>query len=88
MWSANILHHQALCFTAAVFVVATWLPGVPAIPLEEFYPFGYEAGDLGIGDTRDDSSPAITLSRAFPLYGRDNSIIYVSGSNSASINFL
>lgn len=51
---------------------------VSAIPLDNFYPFGADAGDDAIGPTLDGSSPILDLSRPFPFFKNDHLTIVVS----------
>ena len=55
---------------------------VTAIPLNEFYPYGVEAGDSLANRTLDGSSPII-LPLEFPFFGRSFSTIFVSQSDYA-----
>ena len=71
-----------------MYLLATYLlltEGVTGIPLNEFYPFGVEAGDTLVPRTDDGSSPAITLPRQFYFFGQFTNTIYVSFKHAAAI---
>ena len=51
--------------------------GVQSIPLQDFYPFGPDAGDSAIDRNDDGSSPAVTLSSIFPFFDRNFQTIFV-----------
>ena len=51
---------------------------VTAIPLEEFYPFGEENGDVLLGRTLDGSSPAIPFPLPLNFFGQIYYDIFVS----------
>ena len=51
---------------------------VAAIPLEQFYPFGLDAGDNLLNRTLDGSSSKISLPRPLPFFGKSFDDIYVS----------
>ena len=64
-----------------LYLLATYFlltEGVNGIPLNEFYPFGVEAGDTLVNRTDDGSSPAIILPRPFYFFRQLNNAIYVS----------
>ena len=67
---------MASLLSSSLFV--TWLCGVSAIPLDQFYPFGEDVGDAINTEVLDGSSPPITLSRAFYFYGKDYFTVVVS----------
>lgn len=66
---------QGFCFVIASLLLAAH---VEAIPLEQFYPFGAEAGDTLHARTLDDSSPVQELPSPFPYFGRNFTTVYVS----------
>ena len=50
-----------------------------SIPLEDFYPFGVNAGDNVLERTLDGSSPLIDLTPAvFPFHGQEYTQLFVS----------
>ena len=52
--------------------------GTYGIPLDEFYPFGEDAGDSLLERTLDGSSSVIELvNSVFPFYGREYDQLYV-----------
>ena len=51
---------------------------VTAIPLNEFYPYGVEAGDALANRTVDGSSPPIILPLEFSFFGKSFNTIFVS----------
>ena len=51
---------------------------VAAIPLELFYPFGEEAGDILLPRNDDGSSDVVMLSPQFTFFGKQFDSIYVS----------
>ena len=51
---------------------------VTAIPLNEFYPYGIEAGDTLANRTLDGSDPPIILPLEFSFFGRSFDTIFVS----------
>ena len=51
---------------------------VTAIPLNEFYPYGVEAGDTSVERTLDGSSPPIILPLELSFFGRSFNTIFVS----------
>lgn len=51
---------------------------VESIPLEQFYPFGSEAGDTVLERTLDGSSPVNLLPSPFPYFGENFTTLYVS----------
>ena len=59
--------------------MSTCFPAVPGpvAMLENFYPFGSEAGDTTVPIQDDGSSPQILLSQAFTFYGRNEILFYV-----------
>lgn len=65
-----------LLYQLATYLLLT--EGVTGIPLNEFYPFGVEAGDAFVPATDDGSSPAITLPRPFYFFMQLYDTIYVS----------
>ena len=48
------------------------------IPLDQFFPFGEEAGDTLVDRTLDGSSAAITLPSPFPFFDNSNGTVFVS----------
>ena len=70
------INGMASLLSFSLFV--TCLCCVSAIPLDQFYRFGEDAGDTMTPKAADGTSPLITLSRAFYFYGKDYFIIVVS----------
>ena len=63
----------------AIFVSLLSLKSIVwCIPLNEFYPFGSTENDHMLPRADDDSSPAISLSSAFPFFDEDFQTLYVS----------
>lgn len=55
------------------------LPGVePAVPLEDFYPFGQDKGDSQTIAQDDGGSGLVEISVAFPFFGDRHTGLYVS----------
>lgn len=55
------------------------LPGVvPAVPLEDFYPFGQAKGDTQTSAQDDGGSGLVEISVAFPFFGDRHTGLYVS----------
>ena len=67
---------QPVLFSALLVVTA--LSSVGCIPLEDFYPFGADAGDSLIPRTDEGSSGEITLNRVYPFFGVDHFSLFVS----------
>ena len=63
--------------TSLLLVVLT-LQEVDAIPLDDFYDFGEDAGDRLVPTTDDLPSGSLTFSSVFPFYERDHSQVFVS----------
>lgn len=54
-------------------------PGVqPAVPLEDFYPFGRDKGDSQTVAQDDGGSGLVEISVAFPFFGDRHTGLYVS----------
>ncbi|XP_053708828.1 sushi, nidogen and EGF-like domain-containing protein 1 isoform X2 [Synchiropus splendidus] len=63
------------------------LPGVePAVPLEDFYPFGKEQGDSQTIAQDDGGSGLVEISVAFPFFGDRHMGLYVN--NNGLVSFL
>uniref|UniRef100_A0A3Q3WAJ4 Sushi, nidogen and EGF-like domain-containing protein 1 n=1 Tax=Mola mola TaxID=94237 RepID=A0A3Q3WAJ4_MOLML len=63
------------------------LPGVqPAVPLEDFYPFGPDKGDSQTIAQDDGGSRLVEISVAFPFFGDRHSGLYVN--NNGLVSFL
>ena len=78
MWQRVVNEVMAMKLVVLVAVVLTSVSGVP---LNRFYPFGFEAGDnelLFEGEVNDVSSPAITLSTPFQFFGVEHETLFVS----------
>lgn len=76
---AMVLVLEALlpCFCTLFFL--TLLPGVePAVPLEDFYPFGRDKGDSQTIAQDDGGSGLLEISVAFPFFGDRHTGLYVS----------
>ena len=63
---------------ASFLLAVLTLQGVDAIPLDDFYDFGVDAGDTLLPTTDDLPSGSLTLSSAFPFYERDHFQVFVS----------
>lgn len=50
----------------------------PAVPLEEFYPFGLDGGDSQTIEQDDGGSGLVAISVAFPFFGERHTGLYVS----------
>lgn len=50
----------------------------PAVPLEEFYPFGLDEGDSQTIEQDDGGSGLVAISVAFPFFGERHNGLYVS----------
>lgn len=50
----------------------------PAVPLEEFYPFGLDEGDSQTIEQDDGGSGLVAISVAFPFFGERHTGLYVS----------
>ena len=48
------------------------------IPLEQFYPYGKENGDMILAANDDQSSSPITLTVPFPFFDEEKHIVFVS----------
>lgn len=76
---AMVLVLEALlpCFCTLFFL--TLLPSVePAVPLEDFYPFGRDKGDSQTTAQDDGGSGLLEISVAFPFFGDRHTGLYVS----------
>uniref|UniRef100_A0A7N6BGB5 Sushi, nidogen and EGF-like domains 1 n=1 Tax=Anabas testudineus TaxID=64144 RepID=A0A7N6BGB5_ANATE len=63
------------------------LPGVvPAVPLEDFYPFGQAKGDTQTSAQDDGGSGLVEISVAFPFFGDRHTGLYVN--NNGLVSFL
>uniref|UniRef100_A0A3B4VL62 Sushi, nidogen and EGF-like domain-containing protein 1 n=1 Tax=Seriola dumerili TaxID=41447 RepID=A0A3B4VL62_SERDU len=63
------------------------LPGVePAVPLEDFYPFGQDKGDTQTIAQDDGGSGLVEISVAFPFFGDRHTGLYVN--NNGLVSFL
>ncbi|XP_076009719.1 sushi, nidogen and EGF-like domain-containing protein 1 [Genypterus blacodes] len=63
------------------------LPGVePAVPLEDFYPFGQDQGDSQTIAQDDGGSGLVEISVAFPFFGDKHTGLYVN--NNGLVSFL
>ncbi|KAE8294410.1 Sushi, nidogen and EGF-like domain-containing protein 1 [Larimichthys crocea] len=63
------------------------LPGVePAVPLEDFYPFGQDKGDSQTIAQDDGGSRLVEISVAFPFFGDRHTGLYVN--NNGLVSFL
>ncbi|XP_055363642.1 sushi, nidogen and EGF-like domain-containing protein 1 isoform X2 [Betta splendens] len=63
------------------------LPGVvPAVPLEDFYPFGRDEGDSQTVAQDDGGSGLVEISVAFPFFGDRHTGLYVN--NNGLVSFL
>uniref|UniRef100_A0A672YGL2 Sushi, nidogen and EGF-like domains 1 n=1 Tax=Sphaeramia orbicularis TaxID=375764 RepID=A0A672YGL2_9TELE len=73
------------CFTLLLSV--DLLPGVePAVPLEDFYPFGQDKGDSQTISQDDGGSGLVEISVAFPFFGDRHTGLYVN--NNGLVSFL
>ncbi|XP_039896049.1 sushi, nidogen and EGF-like domain-containing protein 1 isoform X2 [Simochromis diagramma] len=73
------------CFCTLFFL--TLLPGVePAVPLEDFYPFGRDKGDSQTIAQDDGGSGLLEISVAFPFFGDRHTGLYVN--NNGLVSFL
>lgn len=63
---------------ASFLLVILTLQGVDAIPLDDFYPFGVDAGDNLVPPTLDLPAGSLVLSSAFPFYEMDHFEVFVS----------
>ena len=70
---------------ASFLLAVLTLQGVDAIPLDDFYDFGEDAGDTLLPTTDDLSSGSLTLSSAFPFCEMDHFQVFVS---SAIVHFM
>nr|XP_043900380.1 sushi, nidogen and EGF-like domain-containing protein 1 isoform X1 [Solea senegalensis] len=63
------------------------LPGVdPAVPLEDFYPFGQDKGDTQTMAQDDGGSGLVQITVAFPFFGDKHTGLYVN--NNGLVSFL
>ncbi|XP_030647438.1 LOW QUALITY PROTEIN: sushi, nidogen and EGF-like domain-containing protein 1 [Chanos chanos] len=70
-----------------VLLCLTLLPGVdPAVPLEDFYPFGQDEGDTQTNTQDDGGSGLVEISVAFPFFGDRHAGLYVN--NNGLVSFL
>ncbi|KAM6963106.1 sushi, nidogen and EGF-like domain-containing protein 1 [Aplochiton taeniatus] len=58
----------------------------PAVPLEDFYPFGRDQGDSQTGPQDDGGSGLVEISVAFPFFGDRHTGLYVN--NNGLVSFL
>lgn len=73
------------CFCTLLFL--NLLPGVePAVPLEDFYPFGKDQGDSQTIAQDDGGSGLVEISIAFPFFGDRHMGLYVN--NNGLVSFL
>uniref|UniRef100_I3KT48 Sushi, nidogen and EGF like domains 1 n=1 Tax=Oreochromis niloticus TaxID=8128 RepID=I3KT48_ORENI len=73
------------CFCTLFFL--TLLPSVePAVPLEDFYPFGRDKGDSQTTAQDDGGSGLLEISVAFPFFGDRHTGLYVN--NNGLVSFL
>lgn len=68
---------QLLYLFAAGLLLELTTP-VTAIPLNQFYPYGVEAGDSLVERTLDSFSPPIILPLEFSFFGKSFNTIFVS----------
>lgn len=74
-----VLVLQALLPCFCTLLSLELLPGVePAVPLEDFYPFGQDAGDSQTIAQDDGGSRLVKISVAFPFFGDRHTGLYVS----------
>ncbi|XP_052455414.1 sushi, nidogen and EGF-like domain-containing protein 1 [Carassius gibelio] len=58
----------------------------PAVPLQEFYPFGLDEGDSQTIEQDDGGSGLVAISVAFPFFGEQHTGLYVN--NNGLVSFL
>ena len=67
-----------ILISIALAILLLSCKGTYGIPLEDFYPFGVNAGDNVLERTLDGSSPLIDLSpMVFPFHGQEYDQLYV-----------
>ncbi|XP_070401978.1 sushi, nidogen and EGF-like domain-containing protein 1 isoform X2 [Nothobranchius furzeri] len=78
---------MVLVLQALLFCFCTLLPRVePAVPLEDFYPFGKDTGDTQTIAQDDGGSGLQEISVAFPFFGDKHTGLYVN--NNGLVSFL
>lgn len=76
---AMVLVLRALLPCFCTLLSLDLLPGVePAVPLEDFYPFGQDKGDSQTIAQDDGGSRLVEISVAFPFFGDRHTGLYVS----------
>ncbi len=76
---AMVLVLRALLPCFCTLLSLDLLPGVePAVPLEDFYPFGQDKGDSQTNAQDDGGSRLVKISVAFPFFGDRHTGLYVS----------
>lgn len=76
---AMVLVLRALLTCFCTLLSLDLLPGVePAVPLEDFYPFGQDKGDSQTISQDDGGSRLVEISVAFPFFGDRHTGLYVS----------
>uniref|UniRef100_A0A8D2ZIQ1 Sushi, nidogen and EGF-like domains 1 n=1 Tax=Scophthalmus maximus TaxID=52904 RepID=A0A8D2ZIQ1_SCOMX len=82
-----VLVLRALLPCLCTLLALDLLPGVyPAVPLEDFYPFGQDKGDLQTIAQDDGGSRLVEISVAFPFFGDRHTGLYVN--NNGLVSFL
>ncbi|XP_056132458.1 LOW QUALITY PROTEIN: sushi, nidogen and EGF-like domain-containing protein 1 [Lampris incognitus] len=82
-----VLVLQALLPCFCTLLSLDLLPGVePAVPLEDFYPFGQDEGDSQTIAQDDGGSGLVEISVAFPFFGDRHAGLYVN--NNGLVSFL
>ncbi|XP_028259487.1 sushi, nidogen and EGF-like domain-containing protein 1 isoform X2 [Parambassis ranga] len=82
-----VLVLQALLPCFCTLLSLNLLPGVePAVPLEDFYPFGKDKGDSQTNNQDDGGSGLLRITVAFPFFGDRHSGLYVN--NNGLVSFL
>ncbi|XP_056270868.1 sushi, nidogen and EGF-like domain-containing protein 1 isoform X4 [Pseudoliparis swirei] len=82
-----VLVLQALLPCFCTLLSLDLLPGVePAVPLEDFYPFGQDKGDSQTIAQDDGGSRLVEISVAFPFFGDKHTGLYVN--NNGLVSFL
>ncbi|KAI9542520.1 hypothetical protein NQZ68_019202 [Dissostichus eleginoides] len=75
---AMVLVLQALLPCFCTLLSLELLPGVePAVPLEDFYPFGQDVGDSQTIAQDDGGSRLVKISVAFPFFGDRHTGLYI-----------
>lgn len=81
---AMVLVLRALLPCFCTLLSLDLLPGVePAVPLEDFYPFGQDKGDSQTISQDDGGSGLVEISVAFPFFGDRHTGLYVSTEQTA-----